>query len=75
MNPSFLPPPPISDALRTKIYQEFMRDPKENSVRALSQTYHISLKRVDAILRLKGLENAWVKVRCLSSSTPHNGGE
>lgn len=75
MNPSFIPPAPISDALRTKIYQEFMRDPKENSVRALSQIYHISMKRVDAILRLKGLESAWVKVRCFSSSTPHNDGE
>ncbi|KAK2461518.1 hypothetical protein APHAL10511_005981 [Amanita phalloides] len=61
MNPSFLPPAPISDAVRTRIYQEFMRDPTRNSVRALSQRYHISLKRVDAILRLKGLENAWVK--------------
>ena len=75
MNTSFIPPAPISDALRAQIYQEFMRDPKENSVRVLSQIYHISMKRVDAILRLKGLENAWLKVRCFSSSPPHNGGE
>jgi len=64
MNPSFLPPAPLSDALRTKIYKEFMRDPEENSVRVLSQKYHIGLKRIDAILRLKGLESAWKKV-CL----------
>ncbi|KAF8628248.1 hypothetical protein AX15_004023 [Amanita polypyramis BW_CC] len=61
MNPSFLPPAPLSDAVRTRMYQEFMRDPVRNSVRVLSQRYHVSLKRVDAILRLKGLENAWVK--------------
>ncbi|KAF8640706.1 hypothetical protein AX17_000362 [Amanita inopinata Kibby_2008] len=67
MNPSFLPPAPISDAVRTQMYQEFMRDPVKNSVRALSQKYHVSLKRVDAILRLKGLENAWLKGKQLQT--------
>ncbi len=62
MNPSFKPPPPLSDVVRQKIYIEFMGDPNKNSVRVLSQRYHLSLKRVDAILRLKGLEHAWYKV-------------
>lgn len=62
MNPSFKPPPPLSDIVRQKIYNEFMADPKKNNVRALSQRYHLSLKRIDAILRLKGLEHAWYKV-------------
>jgi len=61
MNPSFKPPAPVSDALRTKIYQDFMKNPEVNNVRALSQRYHLSLKRVDAILRLKGMEHAWIK--------------
>jgi len=61
MNPSFKPPPPLSDIVRQKIYTEFMANPKKNSVRVLSQRYHLSLKRVDAILRLKGLEHAWYK--------------
>ncbi|ESK92159.1 mucin-like protein [Moniliophthora roreri MCA 2997] len=61
LNPTFNPPPPISDAQKTEMYQLFMEDPKKNSVRALSQRYHVSLKRVDAILRLKGMEHAWVK--------------
>lgn len=61
MNPSFVPPAPLSDVVRTQIYKEFMQDPIKNSVRTLSQKYHISIKRIDAILRLKGLENAWVK--------------
>lgn len=64
MNPSFKPPPPVSDVLRTHIYNEFMKDPGNNNVRALSQRYHLSLKRVDAILRLKGMEKAWIKVSC-----------
>jgi hypothetical protein len=42
-----------------------MADPEANSVRELSQRYHISLKRVDAILRLKGLEAHWKKVGTL----------
>jgi hypothetical protein len=64
MNPSFHPPVPISDAVRSQMYADYMLDPETNSVRALSQRYNISLKRVDAILRLKGLEASFVKV-CL----------
>lgn len=39
-----------------------MTNPQTNSVRDLSGRYHLSMKRVDAILRLKGLEESWVKV-------------
>lgn len=52
------------------MYVEFMKDPEANSVRVLSQKYHVSMKRVDAILRLKGMEAAWVKVRNMLSSIP-----
>ncbi|EKM83961.1 hypothetical protein AGABI1DRAFT_88779 [Agaricus bisporus var. burnettii JB137-S8] len=62
MNPSFRPPPPISDAIRQEIYNQFMTDPVENSVRKLAIRYTLAFKRVDAILRLKGLEHSWYKV-------------
>jgi len=62
MNPSFRPPPPIADAQREAMYRAYMSDPVKNDVRALSQRYNLSIKRVDAILRLKGLERAWRKV-------------
>jgi hypothetical protein len=39
-----------------------MSDPQANSVRNLSGRYHLSMTRIDAILRLKGLEESWVKV-------------
>jgi hypothetical protein len=39
-----------------------MANPKANSVRNLASRYHLSIKRVDAILRLKGLEESWLKV-------------
>lgn len=43
-----------------------MDDPDANSVRDLASRYHLSIKRVDAILRLKGLEENWIKVSALS---------
>ena len=39
-----------------------MADPQANSVRNLAGRYHLSMNRVDAILRLKGLEESWVEV-------------
>jgi len=39
-----------------------MIDPKLNSVRALAARHNTSIKRVDAVLRLKGMEEAWKKV-------------
>ncbi|KAJ7805142.1 hypothetical protein B0H14DRAFT_2881118, partial [Mycena olivaceomarginata] len=41
MNPSFNPPPPISDAARKRIYADYMLDPETNNIRALSQRYHL----------------------------------
>ena len=46
-----------------------MANPKANSVRNLASRYHLSIKRVDAILRLKGLEASWIKV-CLPLPSP-----
>jgi hypothetical protein len=63
LNPSFKPPTPVSNALRNTLYQSFMTNPEANSVRNLAGRYHLSIKRVDAILRLKGLEESWIKVR------------
>lgn len=68
LNHSFKPPVPVSDALRTQIYQKFMSDPKTHSVRALAAAHGLSLKRVDAILRLKGLEEHFKQVRIPASA-------
>ena len=66
LNPSFKPPVPLSDELRTRLYRAYMIDPKLNSVRTLANRYNTSIKRVDAILRLKGMEEAWKKVHFIS---------
>ncbi|KAI0962384.1 hypothetical protein AcW1_001220 [Taiwanofungus camphoratus] len=63
LNRSFKPPTPLSDQLRTIIYNEYMSNPAVYTVRKLSERHSISLKRVDAILRLKGLEEHWKKVK------------
>ena len=62
MNRSFKPPPPLSDKTREEIYVRFMSNPEKYNIRELSSIYGISLKRIDAILRLKGLERSWEKV-------------
>ena len=62
MNPSFKPPPPISDEQRETIYQLYLRNPRKYNIRKISQIFNISLKRVTAILRLKNLEKIWIKV-------------
>ncbi|KAJ7606845.1 eukaryotic mitochondrial regulator protein-domain-containing protein [Roridomyces roridus] len=67
LNESFKPPPPISDNTRTQIWNDYMADPERNNVRALSRAYHLSLKRVEAILRLKGLEAAFIKGKPLQT--------
>ncbi|TDL28154.1 hypothetical protein BD410DRAFT_347906 [Rickenella mellea] len=59
LNPSFSPRPPLSDKTKNAIYHSFMRG---STLRWLSSAYGISLKRVDAILRLKGLEEHWKEV-------------
>lgn len=61
LNPTFKPPPPISDNMKTRMYEEYMSNPETYNIRELSERYGISLKRVDAILRLKGLEEHWRK--------------
>lgn len=62
LNPTFKPSAPVSDQLKTIIYEKFMANPTQNSVRLLAELHGLSMKRVDAILRLKGLEQHWKKV-------------
>ncbi|KAF9024091.1 hypothetical protein BDZ89DRAFT_989412 [Hymenopellis radicata] len=59
LNQSFRPEPPLSDQFRERLYRAHIRNPLQNSVRELAQRYHLSIGRVDAILRLKGMEKNW----------------
>ncbi|KAI0049272.1 hypothetical protein FA95DRAFT_1557070 [Auriscalpium vulgare] len=59
LNPSFKPPIPISNSRRELFYRLYMHNPEVNSVRNLSGRFHVGMKRMDAILRLQGLEAHW----------------
>ncbi|KAI0714949.1 eukaryotic mitochondrial regulator protein-domain-containing protein [Earliella scabrosa] len=67
LNPSFKPPTPVSDAVRTTIWNEYITDPGQSNVRKLAQRHGLSIARVDAILRLKGLEQHWRKNKQLQT--------
>ncbi|KAG0737202.1 hypothetical protein G6F57_012961 [Rhizopus arrhizus] len=55
-NPLFQPRPPLSDATKQEIYEAFVSDSENWTVRKLATKFGISLKRVEAILKLKSTE-------------------
>jgi len=63
MNPSFKPPTPLSDKTRTQIFN-FYIDEKMGELE-LSSRYGLGVSRIRAILRLKKLEQLWIKVNFL----------
>ncbi len=54
LNPSFNPPAPIRQSTKTEIWRLHASDPKQWTIRALSEKFSIGLQRTEAILRLKG---------------------
>lgn len=72
MNKSFRPPPPLSDAICEEIWQLHLKDPLQFTLRELAKKYHLSIGRIDAILRLKGLEKDWTKVSCTCHCFSHD---
>ncbi|KAG0293606.1 hypothetical protein BGZ96_002560 [Linnemannia gamsii] len=60
MNPLFKPTPPISNAAKEEIYKLHRSDSTKHTPRQLGTTYNISIKRVEAILRMKHLEKEMI---------------
>lgn len=56
-NPWFVPQVPVSDKIKTAIYDTYKRDPKYWSPRSLALKFKLSTVRVEAIVRLKHLEH------------------
>lgn len=56
--------------MKQAIFNAYAEDQELNSIRALSLRFGISLKRVEAIIRLKALEFKWRKVRGNIGSYP-----
>ncbi|KAJ1952573.1 hypothetical protein GGI12_006210, partial [Dipsacomyces acuminosporus] len=61
MNPAFRPKAPLSDAAKEAIYGDYLADPLKNTPRVLGEKYSISIKRVEAILKLKAIERHMVE--------------
>lgn len=59
LNPTFNPPPPVSQEVRDSMWLLHVKDPKTNTVRSLSSRFGVQMDRVEAILRLMALENEW----------------
>lgn len=70
MNPTFKPPVPISDYARNEIYNEFIKGKPEQE---LASAYGLGVSRIKAILRLKKLEELWIKVGCYRSLVLYKG--
>ncbi|KAF9090301.1 hypothetical protein BGX23_006040 [Mortierella sp. AD031] len=60
MNPLFKPTPPISNAAKEEIYKLHRSDSTKHTPRQLGTQFNISIKRVEAILRMKHLEKEMV---------------
>ncbi|KAF7728435.1 hypothetical protein EC973_006115 [Apophysomyces ossiformis] len=58
-NPLFRPRPPLSDETRQKIYDTYKANP-DISIRQLASKFYLSMKRVEAILKLKAAEEEMV---------------
>ena len=59
MNPLFKPQPPVSDTVREEIYRLFIVD--RLTPRNIAVKHGISIKRTEAILKLKHEEKKLVK--------------
>lgn len=60
MNPLFWPTPPISNFAKDAIYRMHTDNSSRWTLRQLGIEYNISIKRVEAILRLKHLEKEMI---------------
>ncbi|KAF9353283.1 hypothetical protein BGX26_008933 [Mortierella sp. AD094] len=60
MNPLFKPTPPLSNTAKEEIYRLHQSDTTKWTPRQLGMKFNISIKRVEAILRLKHLEKEMV---------------
>ncbi|RUS27004.1 hypothetical protein BC938DRAFT_483839 [Jimgerdemannia flammicorona] len=64
MNPLFSPNPPVTDSLREQIYENYMYDSALPTPRMLGAKFKLSIRRIEAILRLKAHEKALVEQVC-----------
>jgi hypothetical protein len=57
MNPFFVPTPPLNDKTRTTIYNLYLEEPERWTPLQLAEHFGLSISRIEAILRLKALQD------------------
>ncbi|KAJ1835941.1 hypothetical protein LPJ63_000736 [Coemansia sp. RSA 2711] len=60
LNPYFRPRAPVSDATKEAVYQDYLSNPLNRTPRRLAEKFSISIKRVEAIIKLKAIEHHMV---------------
>ncbi|KAJ1800177.1 hypothetical protein LPJ59_001287 [Coemansia sp. RSA 2399] len=61
LNPWFRVRTPLSDKVKEEIYREYLANPDKVTPRTLGDKYKLSIKRIEAILKLKAIEHHMVK--------------
>ncbi|KAJ2077662.1 hypothetical protein H4R24_005000 [Coemansia sp. RSA 988] len=61
LNPAFRPRSPLTDQIKEAIYKKYLNDPLRNTPRVLGEIYKVSIKRIEAVLKLKAIEYHMVK--------------
>lgn len=56
-NPAFKAVAPVSDAVRERLYAQHCANPELETPRKLANQYHLDIRRVEAILRMKHEEH------------------
>ncbi|KAJ1956826.1 hypothetical protein EC988_001148 [Linderina pennispora] len=63
LNPMFRPSAPLPDTIKEQIYKDYRADPLANTPRVLGEKYQVSIKRVEAILKLKAIEHQMIEYK------------
>lgn len=61
LNPAFRPPPPVHQSVRDDMWRLHTEAPAQWTVRSLAEKFRVSLAKAEAILRLKALEEEYVR--------------
>ncbi|KAJ9066610.1 hypothetical protein DSO57_1007952 [Entomophthora muscae] len=61
LNPLFKHAVPLSESKKNELFKLFLNDPKKNTPRVLATAFKISIRRAEAILKLKHLELDMIK--------------
>ncbi|KAJ1943169.1 hypothetical protein FBU59_002993 [Linderina macrospora] len=63
LNPMFRPSAPLPDTIKEQIYQDYRDNALANTPRVLGEKYQVSIKRIEAILKLKAIEHQMISYK------------